>query len=104
MYGVQPPNMNHATVCRCMATLTRLTTGGGKSALNANRYGWDKVGTSNSLLTEGRVLSAAIARVRELHSPCQCVAVHLPQCLECEQGYPCATIRALDGRNESETS
>lgn len=70
-----------------------------------SRFGWDKVGTRNSLMAQGAELmekaAAAIARVRELHTPCGCdcfdIKPHKPECVECGQAYPCATIRTLEG-------
>ena len=43
---------------------------------------------------------AAIARVRELHTPYRIMLGHVPtdtNCEGCRRVYPCPTIRALDG-------
>lgn len=40
-------------------------------------------------------LRSAVGRVRELHKECDCCETSY--CVECEQIFPCATIRALDG-------
>lgn len=66
-----------------------------------SRFGWDKVGTRNSLMAQGAELmekaAAAIARVRKLHTPCDCCAEEAPVCVTCWQAYPCSTIRTLEG-------
>lgn len=65
------------------------------------RFGWNKVGTRNSLMAEGAELmekaAAAIARVRELHTACYCCIEDAPVCVTCWQAYPCLTIRTLEG-------
>ena len=46
---------------------------------------------------------AAIARVRELHTPYRIMLGHVPtdtNCEGCRRVYPCPTIRALDGDSD----
>ena len=67
----------------------------------SSRFSWNKVGTSNSLIDEAAKLmqqaGEALARVRELHKPCTCEP-DCYVCVECDQAYPCSTIRAIEGK------
>lgn len=46
---------------------------------------------NKQIIADMMVLTNAIARVRELHTKV------ITLCSICEEAYPCATIRALDG-------
>ncbi len=45
-------------------------------------------------------LELAIQRVRELHKPIQLSPEWGDHCEHCDQDFPCATIKALDGETK----